>query len=93
MGLGWYYYFAALRGYDETTLDEALAVFEKTLSFFPRSYEALTATGIVLLEQRNFAAAEARFGQALKLNPKHLEAWYYLGRLEMQRHKLPESSS
>ena len=89
MGLGWYYYFAALRGYDETTLDEALAVFEKTLSFFPRSYEALTATGIVLLEQRNFAAAEARFGQALKLNPKHLEAWYYLGRLEMQRHKLP----
>lgn len=85
LGLSWYYFFAALRNYDETTLDEALAVFEKTLAFFPESYEAMTGVGVVQLAQGNLAAASARFHAALEKNPKHLEAWYYLGRLELRR--------
>lgn len=89
LGLGWYYFFAALRGYDETTLDEALAVFEKTLSFFPRSFEALTGTGVVMLTQNNLVGAKIKFQAAIEENPKHLEAWYYLGKLELRRQDLP----
>jgi len=85
LGLSWYYFFAALRNYDETTLDEALAVFEKTLAFFPASYEAIAGVGVVHLAQGNLAAAGAKFREALEKNPKHLEAWYYLGRLELTR--------
>ncbi len=89
MGLGWCFFFAALRGFDETTLEEALAIFEKTLSYFPNSYEAMTACGVVLMSQDNLAAAEARFNAALALNPKNLEAWYYLGKLGLGKKDLP----
>jgi tetratricopeptide (TPR) repeat protein len=85
LGLGWYYFFAALSNYDETTLDEALAVFERTLAFFPTSYEATTGVGVVQLAQGNLVAAAMRFRAALELNDKHLEAWYYLGKAELRR--------
>ncbi|HUR26677.1 MAG TPA: tetratricopeptide repeat protein [Planctomycetota bacterium] len=88
LGLGWCYLFGARSGYDEATLDEALGVFEKTLGFFPRSFEALTCTAIVMMEQGDLPAARARLASALEINSKHLEAWYYLGKLELRSHDL-----
>lgn len=85
LGLAWYYFFAALRNFDETTLDEAAGVFQRTQAFFPRSYEALTGLGVVRMAQDQLPDAAARLREALDLNPKHLEAWYYLGRLEQRR--------
>ncbi|HTF89436.1 MAG TPA: tetratricopeptide repeat protein [Planctomycetota bacterium] len=88
LGLGWFFFFAALRGYEETTLDEALAVFDQTSTYFPYSYEALTGAGVVLMEQGELAQAKARFSKALDINPKHLEAWYELGQLETRKNDL-----
>ncbi|MEO6710811.1 MAG: tetratricopeptide repeat protein, partial [Planctomycetota bacterium] len=85
LGLGWFYFFAALRGYEETTLDEALAVFEQTSTYFPDSYEAMTGAGVVLMEQGDLVQAKGKFSKALELNPKHLEAWNELGQLEVRK--------
>ncbi|MBK8177490.1 MAG: tetratricopeptide repeat protein [Planctomycetes bacterium] len=88
LGLGWYYFFAALRGHDETSLDEALGVFKQTLAYFPGSFEAKTGAGVVLLTQGNLAEAKAMLQGAVETNPKHLEAWFYLGKLALRERDL-----
>ncbi len=91
LGLAWSWFFAAKSHYEETSLDEALAVFEKTASFFPKSCEAITGAGAVLMEQGNVEKARAKFRQALDINPKHQEAWYYLGMLELRQNKFADA--
>jgi tetratricopeptide (TPR) repeat protein len=88
LGLGWSYLLAAKCGFEQTSFEEALAIFEKVVSFFPKSYEAITGTGVVLMEQGELAQAREKFHAALDINPKHLEAWYYLGKLELRRRDL-----
>jgi tetratricopeptide (TPR) repeat protein len=84
LGEGWYYFFSALtrRG---ATFGEAEGIFRQTARVFPASEEAEAGLGVALLYQDQIDEAERHLRKALELNEKHLEAWFYLGKLEMRR--------
>jgi TolA-binding protein len=58
--------------------DEAIAHYQKALSYSPDFYPAHNNLGTIYLSRRNFDAAETEFESALKANQNDVEAYFNL---------------
>lgn len=79
---------ALLRMYypsETVVLEEADAESRRALELVPDSSDAHAARGFVLFLQNEVDAAEASFGQAMKLDPLQFESRYFLGRIRFQQ--------
>lgn len=66
---------------DEKKHDSALAVFNKTVQLFPRSYRAINAKGINFYLQKKSDSAFVYLKEALMMNPYNVTSHYILGML------------
>ncbi len=83
-GVGWCYFFLALAGLEEATLDEARLVFSATLQRFPDAREALIGLGVVRMHQGELEQARVPLERAAELEPRLHPAWFNLGQLEVR---------
>ena len=84
LGQGWCYLFLADLP-PEYDLDFPLQVFKETARIFPNSYHALTGLGTVHMRRGEYEAALDAFGEAIKRNRLHAEAWHNLGKTYSKR--------
>ncbi len=73
---------------DMQRLDEARTTLELVEKRHPDDLRSIVRLGYLDLEQKNFAAAEARFQRVLASNPEQAEVHYFLGTARRQANNL-----
>jgi predicted Zn-dependent protease len=71
--------------------DEAIAHYEKSLSYSPDFYPAHNNLGSLYLAQQNFDAAQTQFEAALKTNQNDVEAYFNFANLLLMTKRYPEA--
>ncbi len=71
--------------------DDAMAHYEKALSYSPDFYPAHNNLGSLYLGRQNFDAAQAQFEAALKTNQNDVEAYFNLGNLFLMIKRYPDA--
>ena len=71
--------------------DDAVAHYEKALTYSPDFYPAHNNLGSLYLGRQNFDAAEAQFEAALKTNQNDVEAYFNLANLLLMTKRYPDA--
>ncbi|MCW8926653.1 MAG: tetratricopeptide repeat protein [Xanthomonadales bacterium] len=74
-----YMYFNA----SNINLAEAARASERALELAPNLTSSHISSGIVCCMNRDYRKAQAEFENAIRLNPKKFEAWYFFGRTKV----------
>jgi tetratricopeptide (TPR) repeat protein len=71
--------------------DEAVAHYEKALTYSPTFYPAHNNLGSLYLARQNFDAAQLQFEAAIKTNQNDVEAYFNLANLLLMTKRYPEA--
>jgi tetratricopeptide (TPR) repeat protein len=71
--------------------DEAIAHYEKALSYSPEFYPAHNNLGSLYLARQNFDSAQSQFEAALKSNQNDVEAYFNLANLLLMTKRYPDA--
>ena len=72
-------------------LQEAMLLYEKTLSLDPNHLDALNNLGVIHIHNRMYPAARASFAKAIRLSPDYVDAHYNLACLHALQGALRQS--
>jgi tetratricopeptide (TPR) repeat protein len=85
------YYFTAFSLYEEGRYTEALPLFDRSISFYPKDFAALNNRGVIKVNTGDQKGALEDFSKAIEYNPGYAEAYNNRGSLNADLQKFPES--
>jgi predicted Zn-dependent protease len=72
-------------------LQEAKALYEKTLQEDPKHVDALNNMGVIYLHDFDYSAAREAFSDVIRLKPKYVDGYYNLACAYAMESRIPES--